>query len=165
MPVDLRALVEECVEAARPSAEAAALELVLDADTPPTVLGDRRRLYQVVDNLVANAIKFTPAGGSVAVRAGGAGNQALIDVADTGIGMTPAEQERLFERFYRAEGAQGRQIRGTGLELAIARELVLAHGGTIECRSAKGGVDVPGGASRRPVAPTAAGPSRWTSHG
>ncbi|MDX6646027.1 MAG: hypothetical protein QOK40_1754, partial [Miltoncostaeaceae bacterium] len=67
-----------------------------------------------------------------------AGCQALIDVADTGIGMTPGEQERLFERFYRAEGAQARQIRGTGLGLAIAREIVLAHGGTIECRSAEG---------------------------
>jgi PAS domain S-box-containing protein len=138
LPVDLRALVEDCVEAARPSAEAGGLELVLHADRPPTVLGDRRRLSQVVDNLVANAIKFTPAGGRVEVRAVAAGCQALIDVADTGIGMTPAEQERLFERFYRAEGAQARQIRGTGLGLAIAREIVLAHGGTIECRSAEG---------------------------
>jgi signal transduction histidine kinase len=135
VPLDLRALVEECVEAARPSAEAGGLTLVLDANSPPTVLGDRRRLSQVVDNLVANAIKFTPAGGRVEVRAVTAGRQALIDVADTGIRMTPAEQERLFKRFYGAEGAQARQIRGTGLGLAIAREIVLAHGGTIECRS------------------------------
>jgi len=138
VPVDLGVLVEERVEAARPSAEAGGLTLVLDADTPPIVLADRRRLSQVVDNLVANAIKFTPAGGRVEVRVAADGRRAVIDVADTGIGMSPAEQQRLFERFYRAEGAQARQIRGTGLGLAIAREIVLAHGGTIGCESAEG---------------------------
>jgi signal transduction histidine kinase len=138
VPVELGALVEECVEAARPSAEAGCLTLVLQADAPPTVMADRRRLSQVVDNLVANAIKFTPAGGRVEVRAAAAAGRAVIEVRDTGIGMSPAEQQRLFERFYRAEGAQARQIRGTGLGLAIAREIVLAHGGTIECHSAAG---------------------------
>ncbi len=138
MPVDLCALTAECVEASRPSAEAGGLTLALDAPEPATVLGDRRRLLQVVDNLVANAIKFTPDGGRVEVRVRAGGGQALIEVTDTGIGMTPAEQERLFERFYRAEGAVAHQIRGTGLGLAITREIVLAHGGTVECLSARG---------------------------
>jgi two-component system phosphate regulon sensor histidine kinase PhoR len=137
-PVDLAALAAECVEASRPSAEAGALTLELDAPAVVTVPGDRRRLLQVVDNLVANAIKFTPEGGRVAVRVRAEDGQAVIEVCDTGIGMTPAEQERLFERFYRAEGATARQIRGTGLGLAITREIVLAHGGAIECRSAAG---------------------------
>jgi PAS domain S-box-containing protein len=138
LQLDLRALAGECVEAARPSAEDAGLELVLNAGDPVGVAGDRRRLSQVLDNLLANAIKFTPAGGRVTVRAATAGADAVIEVADTGIGMSAAEQERLFERFYRAEGAQARQIRGTGLGLAIAREIVVAHGGTITCASAEG---------------------------
>ena len=137
-PVGLADLAAECVEASRPSAEAGALTLILDAPAPVTVPGDRRRLYQVIDNLVANAIKFTPEGGRVEVRVRAEAGQALIEVADSGIGMTPAEQERLFERFYRAEGATARQIRGTGLGLAITREIVLAHGGAIECRSVAG---------------------------
>jgi PAS domain S-box-containing protein len=138
LPLDLRALADDCVEAARPSAEDGGLELVLEAGEPVRATGDRRRLAQVVDNLLANAIKFTPAGGRVTVRAAAAGSEAVLEVADTGIGMTPAEQERLFERFYRAEGAQARQIRGTGLGLAITREIVEAHGGAITCASAAG---------------------------
>jgi PAS domain S-box-containing protein len=137
-PLDLGALAEDRLEAARPSAETGGLELVLEAGDPVGVVGDRRRLSQVMDNLLANAIKFTPGGGRVTVRASAAGAEAVIEVADTGIGMSAAEQERLFERFYRAEGALARQIRGTGLGLAIAREIVLAHGGTITCASAEG---------------------------
>jgi PAS domain S-box-containing protein len=150
LPLDLRALADECVEAARPSAEDGGLELVLEAGEPVRAAGDRRRLAQVVDNLLANAIKFTPAGGRVTVRTAAAGTEAVLEVADTGIGMTPAEQERLFERFYRAEGAQTRQIRGTGLGLAIAREIVEAHGGAITCASAEGA-----GSSFRVVLPAA----------
>jgi PAS domain S-box-containing protein len=137
-PVCLAALASECADTARPSAQAAELELLVEGSPTPSLVGDRRRLRQVVDNLLANAIKFTPPGGRVEVRTGRRDGEAVLDVRDTGIGMSPAEQERLFERFYRAEGALRREIRGTGLGLAIAREIVQAHGGRIECRSAEG---------------------------
>jgi signal transduction histidine kinase len=126
------------VEAARPRAEAK--DLILEATTQdiPPMAGDRDRLAQVLDNLVSNAVKFTPEGGSVRVRLAAQDSEALIEVQDTGVGIPAAEQGRLYERFYRASTATERAIPGVGLGLTIAKAIVEAHGGDLGFDSVEG---------------------------
>src|SRR5262249_38712268 len=102
-----------------------------------TVLGwcDPTALVQIVDNLVDNAIKYTPPGGRVDLRSGSNGEQVHLEVADTGIGIEPSEQARVVERFYRVDKARSRDVPGTGLGLAIVKHLVEAHGGSVELKS------------------------------
>jgi signal transduction histidine kinase len=92
---------------------------------------------QVIDNLISNALKFTPAGGRVEVRAFERAGRACVEVRDTGHGISASEQERLFERFYRTSKAQVDAVPGVGLGLSIAKAIVDAHGGTIACTSAE----------------------------
>ena len=123
------------IEAARQ----AGIELQLEADSTPTITGDGDRLMQVFNNLVDNAIKFTPSGGKVALRSYQENGQVVVSVADTGIGLAPEEKERIFERFYQADRSRpGGLARGAGLGLAIAREIVHAHGGSISVTSQPG---------------------------
>jgi signal transduction histidine kinase len=108
-------------------------------------------MFQVLDNLVSNAIKFTPAGGGVKVSVGPANGVVRLKVTDTGIGIDPAEQGQLFERFFRTTTVAEQQIPGTGLGLYIARVIVEAHGGSIEVESNPGEgssfcVELPSGA-------------------
>jgi signal transduction histidine kinase len=135
--VDLAALAEECVEASRPRAGAAGIELRLDNGVHPTVRGDAARLAQVLDNLLSNAVKFTPAGGSAGIRVVPANGSATIEVFDSGIGIPEQDRDRLFNRFFRAGNAVARHIPGTGLGLTITKALVEAHGGRISVRSAE----------------------------
>jgi two-component system sensor histidine kinase BaeS len=102
------------------------------------VVGDADRLRQVIGNLVSNALRYTPAGGRVTLRAWGEGKQVRIAVSDTGPGIAPKDQTHLFDRFYRADVARDRASGGSGLGLAIARALVEAHGGEIWVESALG---------------------------
>jgi PAS domain S-box-containing protein len=136
--VDLRTLTREAVEAARPRAESKELTLEAAAQDVPAMAGDRDRLAQVLDNLVSNAVKFTPQGGTVTVRLAAKDGAALIDVRDTGVGIPAAEQDRLFERFYRASTATERAIPGVGLGLTIAKAIVEAHEGTLDFDSIEG---------------------------
>jgi len=121
----------------------AALEKKLEwkAEIPadlPTVLADPVRLAQIVGNLASNAVKYTPAGKSVGVTAGAEADWVWVRVSDTGPGILPEEQGRVFEPFYR--GNTGRRIKqGMGLGLSIARDLALAHGGRLEVESQPGG--------------------------
>jgi len=92
----------------------------------------------VLDNLISNALKFTPRGGSVEVRVGCDGGHAVVEVTDTGMGMSAPEQERLFERFYRTESSATQATPGTGLGLWISKTIVEAHGGEIGVDSAAG---------------------------
>ncbi|MCJ8013021.1 cell wall metabolism sensor histidine kinase WalK [Paenibacillus sp. KQZ6P-2] len=102
-------------------------------------LCDRDQIDQVLDNLVSNAMKYTQPGGSIAMEAAGApGNLLAISVQDTGIGIPKKDLDRIFERFYRVDKARSRSMGGTGLGLSIAREIVLAHGGTISIQSELG---------------------------
>lgn len=135
---DAVGLVAECVERAEAVARDRDVVLRLDARTDARLEADPMRLGQVVDNLLSNALKFTAAGGSVDVRVLDIQNGVAIEVADTGMGMSPGVQERLFERFYRAPEAAEQAIQGTGLGLWITKKIVVAHGGTIGVESVDG---------------------------
>jgi PAS domain S-box-containing protein len=136
--VDVNAIVEEAVHAAQPSAAAKAITLTAELADVPEIQGDRARLAQVLDNFVSNAVKFTPAGGSISVTTGVLPGEIEITVADTGMGIPADELPQLFQRFFRAERAAAAAIPGTGLGLAIAKAIVAGHGGRIRVESDEG---------------------------
>jgi PAS domain S-box-containing protein len=136
--LELGALVEECVEAAGPLAEQGGVALGSEMELEGALSGDPARLAQLVDNLISNAIKFTPAGGRVVVRLARSNGSAVLEVEDTGMGISAQEQEHLFERFYRTRSAGEKAIRGTGLGLSIAQAIAQAHGGHIGVSSEEG---------------------------
>lgn len=107
-------------------------------DRPVTIEGDSEAMRELVDNLVSNAVKYTPSGGRVDVRLTTENGSAVLEVADTGIGIPPEEQSRVFERFYRVDKARSRQLGGTGLGLSIVKHVALAHGGSVSLKSASG---------------------------
>jgi signal transduction histidine kinase/HAMP domain-containing protein len=136
--VDLAALVRDAVELASRRAEECGVALEMDLETVERCVGDRDRLAQVLDNLLSNALKFTPPGGRVVVRLASDGPSARIEVADTGMGIAAEDLPQLFDRFYRARNATGRSIPGLGLGLTIVRTIVDGHGGTVSVRSESG---------------------------
>ncbi len=136
--VDVAGLLRHGMEVAAPLATANGLELVAELTATPGLRADRELLGQVIDNLVSNAIKFTPAGGCVTLRCFPVADHVVLEVADTGLGMSEHEQEQLFERFYRTAAAGERAIPGTGLGLTIVKAFVEAHHGTIAMTSAPG---------------------------
>lgn len=136
--VDLSALAADCVEGAAPAAAAKAINLMLDTKTVPAFVGDKGRLAQVLDNLVSNALKFTPEGGSVQVSTRLNDDHVSVEVSDNGIGIPVVDQPRLFERFFRSALAEEQAIPGTGLGLAIVKAIVEAHNGVITIDSTEG---------------------------
>jgi signal transduction histidine kinase len=132
---DINELLVEAAEAARPAARRKHIELNLEATPLVTIVCDRTRIAQLVDNLVANAIKFTPEGGQVAIRAAHVNNAIDISVEDTGIGIPEEDLPRLFGRFYRASNAAAKSIPGTGLGLAISQAIAEAHHSAITVQS------------------------------
>jgi signal transduction histidine kinase len=163
--VDLARLASEAVEMSMPNADAKGLALTCGCTVPARVVGDAARLAQMLDNLVANAIKFTPPGGRVTISASAADGTARLEVSDTGIGIPAADQEQLFDRFFRSSNAISKAIPGTGLGLYITRAIAEAHGGWIEVESREGAGTVfrvllpAGAASSSPVDGGAAGPT------
>jgi len=137
-PVDLAGILDEAAETARPAAAAKNITLVIAGEAPPKVLADPPQIVRVVDNLVANAVKFTPDGGSVRLVARREGDSAIVEVTDTGLGIPPAEQPDLFNRFYRGTNAVEEAISGSGLGLAISQVIAEAHGGSIQLESSLG---------------------------
>lgn len=133
--VELALLAEQAVAAALPVSRNAGVELRYEAGPGLLVSGDAGRLAQLLDNLVSNAIKFTPAGGLVELAVGTLGDRAWIEVRDTGIGISQADQERLFNKFFRTKAATQRAIQGTGLGLAISKAIVHGHSGSIHVES------------------------------
>ncbi len=138
-PVDLAEVVEGTLDIIRAKADAGGVRL--EARLPdhlPAVQADRDRLAQILINLVDNAVKYTPGGGRVTVE--GAAGVGLVEVAvaDTGVGIPPADLPRITERFYRVDKARSRELGGTGLGLAIVKHLVAAHGGTLVIESRLG---------------------------
>jgi two-component system phosphate regulon sensor histidine kinase PhoR len=137
--VPVRGVVERCVADYRAAAEANQLALTADPpDDPLLVRADEDGLYTILSNLVDNAIKYTPAGGKVEIRWQLEGTQVRIDVADTGIGIPPEHQPRVFERFYRVDKARSRELGGTGLGLSIVKHLAQAFGGSVKLTSQPG---------------------------
>jgi len=135
--VELVPLVAQCVQAAQPAAEQAGVNVVFNSESVEPVIGDPARIAQLLDNLISNAIKFTPAGGHVDVLVDASADSAVIEVRDTGFGIAPADQELLFERFFRTRSANDMAIAGTGLGLSIAKAIVDAHAGSISVESAE----------------------------
>jgi signal transduction histidine kinase len=137
-PIDLGSLAHECVDAALPTAQSAGVELICTSAEQIDMSGDQVRVAQVLDNLVSNALKFTPRGGRVELKATADGGLIGIEVSDTGIGISKDAQEHLFEKFFRTSEATKQAIQGTGLGLAITQVIVEAHGGTIVVESEEG---------------------------
>jgi signal transduction histidine kinase len=136
--VDIAELARETVESAQPAATARQIELTFSGDGRTRIEGDPARLEQMMSNLIANAIKFTPVGGRVVVRARREGGGVIFEVADTGTGIAAEDQPRLYERFFRTRSAVDQAIRGTGLGLAITKAIVDAHHGSITVESSVG---------------------------
>jgi len=134
--VELDDVVGEAVETAGTVEPGRPFEL--DSE-PVTVLGDRERLRQIVDNLLANVRSHTPAGAPVRVRVGPENGHAVIEVEDSGPGMSDEEADRVFERFYRADQSRSRSSGGVGLGLSIVAAVAEAHGGTVSAHSNGGG--------------------------
>jgi len=138
-PVRLPQLIEHCIEAVSLKAKARGLEIEGHAAASlPLVRGDSLRLEEVLKNLLENAIQYTPAPGSIRLSAQVQGENAVLCVADTGIGIPSTDQQRIFERFYRVDVARSREAGGTGLGLAIAKHIVEAHAGRLWVESELG---------------------------
>ncbi len=138
-PVSVAGLVNGCVETARLNAESRGLRIAVELpEGLPPVRGDAVQLDEVLQNLIDNALQYTPSGGRIDVTAYSNGHEVIFTVADTGIGIPESDLERIFERFYRVDAARSREAGGTGLGLSIARHIVDAHGGRIWVESAVG---------------------------
>src|SRR5205823_92857 len=134
-PVDLARVAGEVTETMRPLADAKSQRLTVSANAPAIVQGDPVRLRHVVYNLVDNAIKYTPPGGTVNISVAALDHKVRLTVEDNGIGIPPEHVPHVFDRFYRVDKARNRAEGGAGLGLSIVQSIVSAHGGTIELSS------------------------------
>ncbi len=137
-PTDLVALVEQAASSIHPVAVENGVDLQVHTEPGPTLLGDVGRLGQLVDNLLANAVKFTPAGGRASIAARPVADGWVLEVSDTGIGIPAEEQGNLFQRFFRASNARQRSTAGSGLGLAIVRRVAELHRGDVSFESVEG---------------------------
>jgi signal transduction histidine kinase/DNA-binding response OmpR family regulator len=136
-PFDLDAVLREQIEIFAAQSKRHELDLQLP-DEPLTLLGERERIAQVIGNLVSNAIKYSPQGGSVRVRCARKGDSVEVAVSDEGLGIPADQQHQLFMKFFRVDTSDTREIGGTGLGLALSREIIEAHGGRIGFESTEG---------------------------
>jgi two-component system phosphate regulon sensor histidine kinase PhoR len=165
--VDVPSAVRACLESQRPAADAKRIALTIEsnglpADAPCRVRADREGFREILDNLVDNAIKYTPEEGRVTVAWKGGGarieeqgssgepsiqqpstlnpqpSTLILSISDTGIGIKPADRERVFERFYRVDKARSRELGGTGLGLSIVKHLAQSFGGRVAVESVPG---------------------------
>ncbi|HUO33854.1 MAG TPA: ATP-binding protein [Candidatus Acidoferrum sp.] len=139
LPMSLAELIEGCAETTL--LKASHKQIVLEIEVPPglpAVYGDSSLLREVLQNLLDNAIQYTPPGGRIRVSATSGAREAIVTVSDTGIGIPLADQERIFERFYRVDAARSREAGGTGLGLSIAKHIVDVHRGRIWVESQVG---------------------------
>ncbi|HET6865245.1 MAG TPA: PAS domain-containing sensor histidine kinase, partial [Solirubrobacteraceae bacterium] len=137
--VQVSDLLEQVVRSVEPSARVRNQQVRMDVHLGASrVTGHAAQLDRAITNLLTNAVKFTPEGGTITVRGYVDGSSVVIQVSDTGVGIAADEQSKIFDRFYRSEGVRRRKVSGTGLGLAIAREIAVLHGGTITVESAPG---------------------------
>ena len=137
-PCDVAALVRDTVEAARPAAVQGGVQLELESPDSLVSKVDAQRLRQVLENLISNGLKYTDEGGVVTLSLRLAGESIELEVADTGIGISAEDVDKVFTRFFRAPAAQARMTPGTGLGLSIARSIIEAHGGQVSVQSEVG---------------------------
>ncbi len=137
-PLDLSELAEHAVEGTLPAANERQITITVAPSSDSVVSGDRQRLGQVLDNLLSNALKFTPRNGSVEVRLSASRDDVVLEVADTGIGISAGAQRELFTRFFRTDAAIEAAIQGTGLGLSIVKAIVDGHGGQVSVESIEG---------------------------
>jgi signal transduction histidine kinase/ActR/RegA family two-component response regulator len=136
-PIDLATLIEATIETVKPAADAKGIQLLVQLEPElRSMQGDANRLQQVLWNLLANAVKFTPQGGQVAVTLSQAGSQLEVAITDNGEGIDPAFLPHIFERFRQADASSTRRHGGLGLGLSIVRQLVELHGGVVSAHSA-----------------------------
>ena len=134
-PVDLSVVLNEAVHGLQAAAERKHLSVTTDLASPAVIEGDNARVRQILDNVLSNAVKYTPAGGRVDVTMSTGGQHVVCTVADSGIGIPRADQDKIFTRFFRATTAVASGTPGTGLGLAVTKTLVEAHHGTISYTS------------------------------
>ncbi len=134
--VNLHVVIDDAIDSLMPAASAKSIQVVRALDRDINVIGDRDRLQQVVWNLVSNAFKFTSKGGRVEIRLAEVEGDAQIEVADSGIGISPEFLPYVFDRFRQADSSMSRRHSGLGLGMAIVRHLVELHGGTVSVESA-----------------------------
>jgi two-component system phosphate regulon sensor histidine kinase PhoR len=135
---DAGPILESCVESARGLIRSGQKKLTLELEYPPSLpplRADVRSIEEILQNLLGNAIRYTPVGGRIHVKAAVMDDEIVLSVADTGIGISGEDQTRIFERFYRADAARSRESGGTGLGLSIVKHLVEFHGGRVEVES------------------------------
>ncbi|NKE63748.1 HAMP domain-containing protein, partial [Lentzea sp. PSKA42] len=137
-PVPVASALEQVRAAHEVRAAQAGVTLTVSADPSLVVRADALRLRQILDNLVANALRYVPSGGSVSVSAVEDGSDVVIAVADTGAGIAEEDLPHVFDRFWRADKSRARSTGGSGLGLAIVRKLVEAHGGSVGVTSTTG---------------------------
>jgi GAF domain-containing protein/class 3 adenylate cyclase len=137
-PCDLVEFVTQIVDSFRPYCEKKGLQVNTDLVNCPTVYLDIEKFDKVLYNLLSNAMKFTPEGGTITIKVAAIGNHCLLQVQDSGIGILPQQIPYLFERFHQAEGSENRSYEGSGLGLSLVKELVELHGGTVSVDSVYG---------------------------
>ncbi|RLC10359.1 MAG: PAS domain-containing sensor histidine kinase, partial [Deltaproteobacteria bacterium] len=131
-------VLDTSISLVRPSAEAKQLTIKVDAPEKVLLMADKDQIGEGLVNLLDNAVKYTPKGGSVTVSVTDAADEVLVTVKDTGIGIPKEDQGRIFERFYRVDKNRSRHMGGTGLGLSIVKHIILAHGGRIWVESKLG---------------------------
>jgi PAS domain S-box-containing protein len=136
--VELEPMVKAMLTDFLVNANKAGVNLASQIQPAPPVFGDPGQLRRIFDNLLGNALKFTPAGGQITVKLWPEDESVLLEVADTGIGIPPDQIGRVFERFYQVDGSMTRRYGGTGLGLALVKEIVEAHGGKVQLESSLG---------------------------
>jgi signal transduction histidine kinase len=135
---DRASLVASRLRSARAEADRSGIRLVADVPSPLWAYADPLRIGQALDNLVSNAIKYSPGGGVVDISAGAGGDWVQLRVRDTGMGMNADDAARIFRRYFRTDSAREAAIPGAGLGLSITKRIVERHGGRVACTSDQG---------------------------
>lgn len=135
IPIDLDGIIKEIVALMEPKAHKQGIEIAYSSRNLRPVQADPKNMEEVFGNLITNAVNYSPDGGKVTISAEGMGSYAEIEVSDTGVGIPPEEQPKIFDRFYRVKHPRTREVIGTGLGLSIVKGIIEAHHGTIDVES------------------------------